>query len=64
MARELEVESKNLRKRLAEQDQVLASRNSATDILTQFIHDGHAEIDDHGQVRLLPNSIRNEESMM
>ena len=46
MTQELEVESKNLRKRLEEQEKLSASNQSAANILSQFIHDGHAELND------------------
>ena len=46
MTQELEVESKNLRKRLEEQEKLSAPNQSASNILSQFIYDGHAELND------------------
>ena len=46
MTKELEVESKNLRERLKEQEKLSASNQSAANILSQFFHDGHAELND------------------
>ena len=46
LSQELEIETKSLRKKLEEQEKLIASNQSAANILTQFIHDGHAELDD------------------
>ena len=64
LADDLERETKNLQKRLADVEKEAASNRSAAQILTQFIENGDAELNDDGQVKLIPNRIRNEESAM
>ena len=41
ISQELELETQSLRKKLEEQEKLIASNQSAANILTQFIHDGH-----------------------
>ena len=41
LTQELELETLSLRKKLEEQEKLSASNQSAANILTQFIHDGH-----------------------
>ena len=41
LTEELELETLSLRKKLEEQEKLSASNQSAANILTQFIHDGH-----------------------
>ena len=41
LTEELELETLSLRKKLEEQEKLIASNQSAANILTQFIHDGH-----------------------
>ena len=57
MTQELEHETKNLRKKLEDSQKEALSNQSAANILTQFINEGHAELDGQGQVRLVPNLI-------
>ena len=41
LSQELELETKSWRKKLEEQEKLIASNQSAANILSQFIHDGH-----------------------
>ena len=61
LTQELQLETQELRAKLDAVESKARSNASAADILTQFINEGHAELDDSGQVRLVPNTIRNEE---
>ena len=48
LADDLERETKNLQKRLADVEKEAASNRSAAQILTQFIENGDAELNDDG----------------
>ena len=57
ISQELEDETKQLREALAQRDAQIASNEAASQILSQFIRNGEAEMVD-GQVRLTPSKQR------
>ena len=62
MSEELRRETQSLKKQLIDTETEANNNRNAAKILTEFINQGQAEINDSGEVRLIPNSIRNEES--
>ena len=63
LTQELEKETTELKQQLMQRQQEAASNQAASQILSQFINDGQAEMDDRGQVRLTPNKIKNVDSV-
>ena len=64
ISEELKRETVSLKKQLIDTEKEAINNRNAAEILTKFIHDGQAEVNDQGEVRLLPNQIKNEESEM
>jgi len=61
---DLERETASLKKQLVEKQQEANSNQNAAHILMQFISNGDAVMDEGGNVKLVPNHIKNEESFM
>ena len=64
ISEELKRETVSLKKQLIDTEKEAANNRSAAEILTKFINDGQAELNDLGEVKLVPNQIKNEESEM
>ena len=61
IADDLQRETEALRKQLAEKEAEAVNNSNAARILTEFINQGSAEVNDQGEVRLVPNRIKNDE---
>ena len=64
LSEELKRETVSLKKQLIDTEKEAANNRSAAEILTKFINDGQCELNDLGEVRMVPNQIKNEESEM
>ena len=64
LSQEVERQTKNLRNQLAQREQESQNNQNAASILSQFINSGDAQINEHGEVVLTPNRIKNEESSL
>ena len=64
ISEELKRETVSLKKQLIDTEKEAINNRNAAEILTKFINDGQAELNDNGEVRLIPNQIKNEESEM
>ena len=55
-------QTKSLKNQLAQQEHEARNNLKAAEILSGFIHQGDAVVDEMGNVQLTPNRIRNEDS--
>ena len=62
ISQEVERQTKNLKNQLAQQEHEARNNMKAAEILSGFIHQGDAAVDEMGNVVLTPNRIKNEDS--
>ena len=62
LSQEVERQTKNLKNELAKQEAEARNNLKAAEILSGFIHQGDAAVDEMGNIILTPNRIRNEDS--
>ena len=62
LSQEVERQTKNLKNELVKQEAEARNNLKAAEILSGFIHQGDAVVDEMGNVQLTPNRIRNEDS--